>query len=228
MISILSGVLSGEVSPMLLVAYLASICYIIFCSVPLHEYAHARVAVALGDDTPILRGRVTLNPMAHISPLGALMMLVCGFGYAKPVEVRMRNFKKPKRDMSLVALAGPICNILQAVVCLFLYCVVYKFFSLENPFAYAFVYFFLYAATVNINLAVFNLIPVPPLDGSRLLTALLPSKYYYKLMQYERYINIALIVLLFTGVLTMPLNLISDALLTLLLKIIGTPFGLVG
>lgn len=226
MLSILFEVMRGDASPMLLVAYAASVCYIIFCSVPLHEYAHARVAVALGDDTPVLRGRLTLNPMAHVSPIGALLMIFCGFGFAKPVEVRMRNFKNPKRDMAFVALAGPVCNILQAVVCLIFYCAVYKFLPRTNVFVYAFLYFFSYAATININLAVFNFIPVPPLDGSKLLSALLPSKYYFKLIQHERQISLILIILLFTGILTVPLEFISNALMSLLIKLIGLPFGL--
>ncbi len=217
---------SGDFNAVSIAAYLMSLCYIIFCATPLHEYAHARVAVALGDDTPLLRNRVTLNPMAHISPTGALMMLLWGVGYAKPVEVRMRNFKNPKRDMALVALAGPACNLLQAVVCLIIYNALFLIPAANNVYLNAGRLFFLYAASINVNLAVFNFIPVPPLDGSRLLTALLPSKYYYKLMQYERYINIALMVLVFTGILSVPLSLASTFILSLLNKLVSLPFAL--
>lgn len=225
MISYFTDMLRGELDVMDFVIYVSSIAFVVFCATPLHEFAHALIAVKLGDDTPRLRGRLTINPMAHIDKRGALMIFLFGFGYAKPVEVRMRSFKKPKRDMAIVALAGPVCNLLQAFVTLFIYNAL-DYFSMKSGntgLAYMGLFFF-YAALININLAVFNLLPVPPLDGSRLATALLPSKYYYKIMQYERYIMIGLFVLLFTGVLTKPLNFLSSLVFILFQKITQIPF----
>lgn len=224
MLSIFRMFLSGNLNVMTFIAYLASICFVVFCATPLHEFAHARVAVALGDDTPLLRGRCTINPMAHISPIGAVMIFLFGFGYAKPVEVRMRNFKNPKRDMAIVALAGPLCNILQAFVYLLLFSVLTNAVGINSYLLMAVGTFLSFAATININLAVFNLIPIPPLDGSRLLNALLPAKYYFKLMQYERYFNIAIIVLLFTGILSTPLSYISSLIFDGILFLVSLPF----
>ena len=223
MISIIRQVISGQMDFIYLIIYLGATAYVVFCTLPLHEYAHAFAADKLGDDTPRRMGRLTISPMAHISPLGALMIFLCGFGYAKPVPVRMKNFKNPKRDMALVALAGPLCNILQAFIYLFLYSLITSF-EVANP-AIAYVaLFFYFAADVNIWLAVFNLLPIPPLDGSRLATALLPAKYYYKVMQYERQITIALFILIITGVLTAPLSIISDLLFNFLYGITQLPF----
>ncbi len=223
MIDIIRKVASGQMDFIYLLIYLGSTAYVVFCTLPLHEYAHAFAADKLGDDTPRRMGRLTISPMAHISPLGALMIFLCGFGYAKPVPVRMKNFKNPKRDMALVALAGPLCNILQAFIYLFLYSLITSF-EVANP-AIAYVaLFFYFAADVNIGLAVFNLLPIPPLDGSRLATALLPAKYYYKIMQYERQITIALFILIITGVLTAPLSILSDLLMNLIYGITQLPF----
>ena len=115
--------------------------------------------------------------MAHISPMGALMIFLFGFGYAKPVPVRMRHFKNPKRDMAIVALAGPLCNILQAFVYMILFCAITNINTTNMGIVYI-AFFFYYAAQVNVSLGVFNLLPIPPLDGSRLATALLPAKYF--------------------------------------------------
>ena len=225
MIRYLGDILSGDFNIIDLVIYVSSIAFVVFCATPLHEFAHAFVAVKLGDDTPRLRGRLTINPMAHIDMRGALMIFLFGFGYAKPVEVRMRKFKKPKRDMALVALAGPVSNILQSLILLFVYNALTHFGAgNDNAIMVYMGMFFFYAAVININLAVFNLLPVPPLDGSRLATALLPSKYYYKIMQYERYIMIGLFVLLFTGILRTPLGFISTAVLSLLNSVASLPF----
>ena len=227
MLRYLSDILSGEFDFANLVIYVSSIAFVVFCATPLHEFAHALVAVKLGDDTPRLRGRLTINPMAHIDSRGALMIFLFGFGYAKPVEVRMRRFKKPKRDMALVALAGPVCNLLQSLVLLLIYnALKYASVNIENIMLVYMSFFFFYAAVINTNLAVFNLLPIPPLDGSRLATALLPAKYYYKIMQYERYIMIGLFVLLFTGILTTPLSFLSNAVLSLLDSVAALPFSL--
>ncbi len=225
MISYLGDIMSGNFSFIDFVIHMSSIAFVIFCATPLHEFAHALIAVKLGDDTPRIRGRLTINPTAHIDKRGAIMIFLFGFGYAKPVEVRMRRFKKPKRDMAIVALAGPICNLLQALVAMFIYNLLkYTSYNLDNiMFSYMSLFFF-YAAVINTNLAVFNLLPVPPLDGSRLATALLPAKYYYKIMQYERYIMIGLFVLLFTGVLTTPLSYLSNLVITLLNTVTQIPF----
>jgi Zn-dependent protease len=223
MISIIRQVISGELDFIYLIISLGAMAYVVFCTLPLHEFAHAFVAVKLGDDTPRLSGRLTINPMSHINPMGALMIFLFGFGYAKPVPVRMRNFKNPKRDMALVALAGPLCNILQAFVYAFLFSLINATNTTNIGIAYI-AFFFFYAAQINVSLGVFNLLPIPPLDGSRLATALLPAKYYFKIMQYERYIMIALFVLLLTGVLSTPLNLLSNLLLNLIFKITSLPF----
>lgn len=225
MLRYLGDFLSGDFDIADLIIYISSIAFVVFCATPLHEFAHALIAVKLGDDTPRLRGRLTINPMAHIDKRGALMIFLFGFGYAKPVEVRMRKFKKPKRDMALVALAGPVSNILQSLVLLFIYNALHYFGSANDNIMMTYMgLFFFYAAVININLAVFNFLPIPPLDGSRLVTALLPSKYYYKIMQYERYIMIGLFVLLFTGILTTPLSFISTAVLSLLNSVASIPF----
>jgi Zn-dependent protease len=225
MLRYFGDIISGDFDIVDLIIYVSSIAFVVFCATPLHEFAHALIAVKLGDDTPRLRGRLTINPMAHIDKRGALMIFLFGFGYAKPVEVRMRRFKKPKRDMALVALAGPVSNILQSLILLFAYNALTRVGSAnDNAIMVYMGMFFFYAAVININLAVFNFLPIPPLDGSRLVTALLPSKYYYKIMQYERYIMIGLFVLLFTGILTTPLSFISTAVLSLLNSVASIPF----
>ena len=211
MLSFFMDFIRGDLEAMDLIIYILSISYVCLCATPLHEFAHAWVAVKLGDDTPKLRGRLTINPMAHIHPIGILMIFLFGFGYAKPVEVRMRHFKKPKRDMAIVALAGPLSNFIQAFVYLFISAVCSIIMYTTGILVLQYIcMFFTFAALINIRLGVFNMIPIPPLDGSRLLTALLPSKAYFKIMQYERYISLGLMVLLFTGVLSRPLSLVSD------------------
>ena len=215
--SILRGASGIEIA----ILFLARL-FVVFCTLPVHEYAHAFVADKLGDKTARLSGRLTLNPMAHIDILGAIMILFVGFGYAKPVPVNPRNFKNPKKGMALTALAGPFSNILMAVVFMFLSNVLSLFGN--SLFVQAFYVFFSFAASINIGLAVFNLIPIPPLDGSRVLELLIPDKYYYKFAQYERYIVIVIFGLIIFGVLDAPLAFLQNLLYSALNYVVSLPF----
>lgn len=198
--------------------------FVVFCTLPFHEYAHAFVATKLGDQTARLSGRLSLNPMRHIDPLGALMIVLVGFGYAKPVPVNPRNFKNPKVGMALTALAGPCANLLMATVFLLLKNIILLF-PTSNPIVLALAYFFIFAASINIGLAVFNLLPIPPLDGSRILQLIIPSKYYFKFLQYERYVVIVVFVLLLTGILSRPLGYLQTLLYNGLDFLVSLPFG---
>ncbi len=188
--------------------------FVVFCILPIHEFAHAWVADKMGDDTARVSGRLTLSPLAHVDWLGALMILLVGFGYAKPVPVNpyKTKLKNKKLAMALIALAGPVSNLLVALLSAFCYVAIYRY-SSGGIIATAFSVFFLYCAIININLAVFNLIPIPPLDGSRILTAILPTETYFKIMKYERYIMIGLMILLFTGILDTPISFLTSKLL---------------
>lgn len=175
--------------------------------ITVHELCHGLTAYRLGDDTAKRAGRLTLNPLAHFDPLGTLMMLAVGFGWAKPVPVDMRRFRNPRRDMALTALAGPLSNLLLTALTLFLYGV----FALPLYRAGTALADFLsdtlvVTAQLSLALALFNLLPVSPLDGSKVLFAFLSDAAYEKLMRYERYGMIVLIVLSLTGVLGGPLS----------------------
>lgn len=218
---------------------LLALVFIVFCALPIHEFAHAFAGNLLGDETPRLGGRLTINPMAHIDWMGALLLLVVGFGWGKPVSVNMRNFKtkNKKLGMALVAFAGPLSNIIMAFISLLVMFIVvrasgiglmeggefYIYNNAEGTMAYSLVRFLMIASSVNISLAVFNLLPVPPLDGSRLVSLVLPNKYYYKLMMYERYIAIAIMVLAFTNILSVPISFLSEKLMSGLMYLASFP-----
>ena len=172
----------------------------------LHEFAHGYTAYKLGDNTARNMGRLTLNPIAHLDPFGALCLVLFHFGWAKPVPIDPRNFKKPKRDFALTALAGPLFNIILAFLSAFLYLLLLSVFSKIN-FASELVYkialntlnFVFIFHSINIGLGIFNLIPVPPLDGSRVLGVILPPKAYFGIMRHERKIYWVLISWLLLG-----------------------------
>lgn len=190
---------------------------VLVTALPIHECAHAWAADKLGDPTARNMGRLTLNPISHLDLLGAVLMLFTGFGWAKPVPIYSRNFKNAKQGMALSALAGPVSNALLAFFCLILYKLwafqLYPLTHVSYSVGYAIAQILYIMCLLNINLAVFNLIPIPPLDGSRLVTALLPTRIYYQIMQYERYIMLALFAVLFLGVLDVPLSFLTNGLL---------------
>lgn len=180
---------------------------IIFLTLPVHELAHAVMAHWCGDDTARWHGRLSLNPMRHLDLWGTLMILTVGIGYAKPVPVNPHNFRKYKRDTILVSLAGPLSNFLMAfvVVLIYKFC---GFFGLFRVSGVALDILWLVVdvlVTVNVSLMVFNLLPIPPLDGSRLWTTLIPGRWAYTLERYSRYITMGLFALLFVGALDIPL-----------------------
>lgn len=183
-----------------------------------HETCHGLTAYRLGDDTAKRAGRLTLNPLKHIDLAGLVMMAIFRFGWAKPVPVDMRNFKHPKRDMALTALAGPVSNVLlayaAAVLLGFVVFLSDRFGS--NVLFTVLVQFFIYVEIISAGLAVFNVFPIPPLDGSKVLFALLSDRAYLKLMRYERYGMGLLMLLLVTGLIDAPLSAMRNWLLTLI------------
>lgn len=153
----------------------------------IHEICHGLAAYALGDPTARDRRRLSLNPLRHIDWLGLAMMLAVGFGWAKPVPVDPRHFKRPKQGMALTALAGPASNFLLALLAMALSRVIYQYFPYSRGGALAFEFLLYTLAPLSIGLGLFNLLPIPPLDGSKVLGAFLPDTTYFGLMRYERF-----------------------------------------
>ena len=242
----LRSIFSGSLSLQGLIVTIISSLFVVFCTMPIHEAAHAFTAHKLGDNTAKYQGRLTLNPLAHIDYIGALLILLFGFGWAKPVPVNQWNFKHPKRDMALVAAAGPISNLLMGFILLIIANAIntaagaYGMFTsggivyysrgietIATIFTYA-VLFIEQAASINIYLAAFNLIPFPPLDGSRIFGAFLSDKLYYKIQSFEQYTYIILIVLTASGALSTVFGFIGSGLFSGVSYIADLPFKLFG
>lgn len=199
-----------------------------------HECAHGFAADRLGDPTARVNGRLSWNPFRHIDPFGLLMMVVAGVGWAKPVPVDARNFKKPKQGMAITALAGPVSNFLLAVVFLALASAAYRLpvllsFSASGWRVYFTVLsFFMRAAVLSVGLGLFNLIPIPPLDGSKVLFSFLPNRIYFTILRYERYVMLALFALVFLGVLDAPLHYCISHVLYWLCRLTAFPPAMLG
>ena len=213
-----------------------------------HESAHGLMAYRLGDPTAHNLGRITLNPIKHLDLLGTICMIVAHIGWAKPVPIQSRNFKNPKRDMALTGAAGPLSNLLLAILHLaalrvvmsigtnswlsetmsYIDCVQHgSDFTASVGYVVAslFLYMLYLGVIMNINLAIFNLIPVPPFDGSRIFYAFLPSKWYFGVMRYERYIMLAFLLLFAFGTFTGPLNWVLNKVAYGLLHVVGLTSG---
>lgn len=195
--SLFSGGIRG-----LLITLLLTLPAVILC-LSIHETCHGLAAYALGDRTAANQGRLTLDPMAHIDPMGFLCMLLLGFGWAKPVPVNTSNFKNRRAGMAIVAAAGPVSNFLIGFVGYLLYFFISYATASMNGVAGLFVWviaqFFRYLATLSIGLGTFNLLPVYPLDGYRVLDAFLPFEWSMKLRQYQTYLLLAMIALMWFG-----------------------------
>ncbi len=200
----LISLLSGRLDFMTAVVQILASLVVIFLIMPFHEWAHAFTAYKLGDTSVKYRVRLTLNPIEHIDPIGALLIILVGFGWAKPVPVDDRNFKNPKVGMGITALAEPLANFVAALAGGLILNALVKFTgfwaSLDTGTVWYYIYAFLsYYIVLNICLAVFNLVPIPPLDGSRVLEAFLPYKYMEYYYWCERYGTIILLFLLLFG-----------------------------
>lgn len=182
--------------------------------ITVHETCHGLAAWWMGDDTAKRMGRLSLNPLRHVDPMGLVMMALLRFGWAKAVPVNMRKFRRPKIGMALTALAGPVSNLL-----LMMAAILGKVFALlgyyrsDGMFWYYLILFLDHTAVLSAGLAVFNLFPIPPLDGSKVLFAVLPDGAYTKLMRVEKYGVIVLAVVLLLGLLDTPLNFLRNGLL---------------
>jgi Zn-dependent protease len=203
---------------------------IVVMCLTVHEFAHSLVAIALGDDTPRRQGRLTLNPLAHIDLVGFLMLMIVGFGWAKPVQINSANLKKPRRDEILISLAGPASNLVFAMVAVVVVWLVLAAHALASQSSIlAFGNFMVMLAVINISLAVFNMIPIPPLDGSHLVTPFLGKLNTKAAATYFRYGSIVLLAVIliqqFTRLQILPIGRVTNAIMLWMFRLVGISIG---
>ncbi len=196
--------------------------------ITLHELSHGYVAYRLGDPTAKEMGRLSLNPIKHIDIMGLIMMIVFRFGWAKPVPVDMRRFRNPKAGMAICAAAGPLSNLLLTCLLLLIYGLVYlPLLELEKTWADILLQTIATTSYLSLALAVFNILPISPLDGSKVLFSFLKPQQYYRLMRYERYGMIILLILMATDILGNPLSAVTGWLYDRLFVIAEWSFDIV-
>lgn len=180
----------------------------VLIAIVLHEWAHGFISYKLGDPSPKAEGRLSLNPLKHLDPVGTLCLLFFRFGWAKPVQVNPNYYKDRKMGMMWTALAGPIMNFIISFMTILIVIIILKFFPnfILTDLGYYVYNVLLVTSFLSISLGVFNLIPIPPLDGSKILFAILPEDMYFAYMKYERYGMILLVILLYSGVFSMILS----------------------
>lgn len=193
----------------------------VFLCLTIHETCHGLAAYALGDPTAKRAHRLSLNPLRHIDWLGLLMMVVAGFGWAKPVPVNPNYFKKPKQGMAVTALAGPVSNLLLAILLLLFARGVYIRAALTGSFSATWFAFLLDTASLSVGLGLFNLVPIPPLDGSKVLAVLLPDRAYDWLMHYERFGMLVLVMVISVGIGSNALDNAIRWTFTMLCRLVG-------
>ena len=204
-----------------------SIVIVVF-SLTIHEVCHGLTALALGDRTAQEKGRLTLNPLKHLNPYGTIAMLLFGFGWAEPVPITPVRFKRKinmRAGVAIVSVAGPLSNFILSIIAAFgMEFALKGLVDLSDPYnspLYLVYIFFSMMHNMNIMLAIFNFIPVPPLDGSKILFSFLPDRVYWKIMKYEQYLAIGLVVLLYIGVLDGPLSFIVSGVSNGILSLVG-------
>ncbi len=208
----LQSLFNGTISKLDLIVLLLRIPCILL-SLTVHEVSHGYAAYKLGDPTAKALGRLDLNPLRHLDPFGTVCLLLFGFGWAKPVPINPLHFKHMKRDTAITAAAGPLSNLLLGFLGAFL-CRAASYLPYSRP-AYILMLFLSVFSLLNFGLALFNMIPIPPLDGSRILFAFLPTNAYFAVMKYERYIMIGMMILLWSGIVDLPLSGAIDFLYSL-------------